>query len=67
MIGNKTDILIISESKLDDTSLTSQFSIDNFTELLRIDRARNGGGILLYIKNNMATILLTNSALPKDI
>ena len=37
MIGNKTNILIISESKLDDTSLTSQFSIDNFTELLRLD------------------------------
>ena len=67
MIGNKTDILIISESKLDDTSLTSQFSIDNFTELLRLDRTRNGGGILLYIKNNMAAILLTNFALPKDI
>ena len=67
MIGNKTDILIISESKLDDTSLTSQFSIDNFTALLRLDRTRNGGDILLYIKNNMAAILLTNSALPKDI
>ena len=67
MIGNKTDILIISESKLDDTLLTSQFSIDNFTALLRLDRTRNGGDILLYIKNNMAAILLTNSALPKDI
>ena len=67
MIGNKTDILIISESKLDDTSLTSQFSIDSFTALLRLDRTRNGGDILLYIKNNMAAILLTNSALPKDI
>ena len=67
MIGNKTDILIISESKLDDTSLTSQFSIDNFTALLRLDRTRNGGDILLYIKNNMAAILLTNSALPQDI
>ena len=35
MIGNKIDILMISESKLDDTFPTSQFVIDSFTEPFR--------------------------------
>ena len=42
MIGNKIDILIISESKLDDTFPTSQFVIDSLTEPFRLDRTRNG-------------------------
>ena len=46
MIGNKTDILMISESKPDDTFPTSQLVKENFTEPFRLDRLRNGGGIL---------------------
>ena len=34
MIGNRTDILMISESNLDDTFPTAQFAIDSFTALL---------------------------------
>ena len=41
MIENKFDILMISESKLDDTFPTSQFAIDSFTEPFRLDRTRN--------------------------
>ena len=46
---------------------TSQFVIGNFTEPFRLDRARNRGGILLYVKNNMAVTLLVNYTLPEDI
>ena len=38
MIENKTDILMISESKLDDTFPTIQFMIDSFTIYDMIDR-----------------------------
>ena len=58
MIGNKIDILKISESKLDDTFPTSQFVIDNLAEPFRPDCTRNGGGILLHVKNNMKATLL---------
>ena len=34
MIGNRTDILMISESNLDGTFPTAQFAIDSFTALL---------------------------------
>ena len=53
MIGNKIDILMISESKLDDIFPTSQFVIDSFTEPFRLDRTRNGGGILLMLKRTL--------------
>ena len=64
MIGNKIDI-IISESKLDDTS-NSQFVID-LQNLFRLDCTRDGIGILLYVKNNITATLPTNYTLPKNI
>ena len=42
MIGNKTDILMISESKLDDIFPTSQFVIDSFTETFKLERWPSG-------------------------
>ena len=67
MIGNKIDILMISESKLDDTFPTSQFVIDSFTEPFRLDRTRNGGVVLLYVKNNITATLLTSYTLLENI
>ena len=67
MIGNKIDILMISDLKLDDTFPTSQFVMDGFIEPFRLDRTRNGGGILLYVKNNITATLLTSYTLPEDI
>ena len=67
MIGDKIDILMTTESKLDDTIQTSQFLIDSFTERFRLDRTRNADGILLYVKNNITATLLTSYTLPEDI
>ena len=41
MIGNKIDILMISELKLHDTFPTSQFVIYSFTEPFTLDRTRS--------------------------
>ena len=67
MIGDKIDILMTTESKLNDTIQTSQFLIDSFTEPFRLDRTRNGDGVLLYVKNNNTATLLTSYTLPEDI
>ena len=67
MIGNKIDILMISESKLDDTLPTFQFVIVSFIEPFRLDRTRNGGGIILYVKNNITVTLLPSYTLPEDV
>ena len=44
-----------------------KFVIDNFTEPFRLDRTRNGVGILLYVKNNLTATLLVNYTLLEDI
>ena len=49
IINNNTDILMISETKLDPSFPTGQFHIHGFFEPYRFDRNGNGGGILLYI------------------
>ena len=48
-IKDNIDILMISETKLDEVFLTSQFFINGFSRPHRLDRKCNGGGILLYI------------------
>ena len=37
-IQNKVDILLISETKLDETFPTMQFSVEGFTSPYRLDR-----------------------------
>lgn len=50
---NLVDMLIIGETKLDDTFRDSEFSVDNY-HLWRADRTSHGGGILVYIRSDLA-------------
>ena len=43
------DVLVITETKLDDSFPTSQFLIKGLAEPFRLDRNRNGGGVIIYI------------------
>ena len=52
-INNNLDILMISETKIDDTYPGSQFLIKGFSVSYRLDRAAKGGGILLYIREDI--------------
>jgi exonuclease III len=49
----KLDILCISESYLDDTVLNSEVKVDGY-QLVRNDRNRNGGGVLIYLRDSIA-------------
>ena len=46
---------MISETKIDESFPTSQFLIDRFSSPYRLDRNSNGGGSLVYFKNNIIT------------
>ena len=48
-VKNNIDILMISETKLDDSFPTAQFLLHGFSAPYRPDRNSKGGGILLYI------------------
>ena len=55
------DILLISETKLDDSFSSAQFLLDGFSKPYRLDLCSNGGGILLYIRDDILSRLLSNS------
>ena len=52
-VGNNLDILMVSETKIDDTFPESQFLIESFSTPYRLDRTAKGGGILLYIRQDI--------------
>ena len=46
-IQGKIDILIITETKLDDSFSVDQFAMNGYTKPYRFDRNRNGGGVTI--------------------
>ena len=51
------DVLMISETKLDQSFPTNQFIINGFSAPFRLDRNDKGGGIILYIGENIPSRL----------
>ena len=61
MIENNADILLISETKLDDSFPSDQFKICGFKMPYRYARNSMGGRLLLYIRDNSSTKLLKHN------
>ena len=59
LILKYVDVLIITETKLDDTFPSAQFIIEGFSEPFRRDRNRNGGGVMIYVRHGIPCRLLT--------
>ena len=53
LIKSNLDILIITESKLDQSFPSQQFCIEGFSFPFRLDRNTNGGGIIIYIREDI--------------
>ena len=53
LIGNNIDILLVSETKLNETFPTSQFLMDEFQVPLSLDRNGGGGGLLLFYRDHI--------------
>ena len=60
-ITDKTDILLISETKLDSSFPVNQFLIDGFSPPYRLDRHADGEGIMLYVREDIPSKLLPNN------
>ena len=52
VMGN-VDILIVTETKTDESFPTSQFITPGFTSPYRFDRTKDGGGILVSIRKSI--------------
>ena len=51
-------ILMVAETKLDDSFPEAQFLIEGFHSPFKFDRNINGGGIMLYVQKDIPTKLL---------
>ena len=59
-ITKHVDILLLSETKLDDSFPTAQFSLNGYCKPYRLDSSSNGGSILLYVRDDIPSQLLTD-------
>ena len=58
MINKNIDVLLISETKIDSSFPSAQFHLEGYATPYRLDRNANGGGILLYIREDIPSKLL---------
>ena len=49
----KIDILLVSETKIDDTFPLAQFCVEGYSTPYRLDRTCKGGGLLLYVRDDI--------------
>ena len=66
-IINNVNILLVSETKLDDSFPATQFLLDGFLKPYRLDRCSNGGEIFLYVKDDISSRLLTDHTLSDNV
>ena len=64
VIYRESLILMISETKVDDSFPDSQFFLDGFETRFRLNRNRNGGGIMLYIRNYISAKVVSTDDRP---
>ena len=60
------DILVIAEKKLDDAFPNSQFLVPGFSRSFRLDRNWRGGGVMIYVREDIPSKLLTKHVFPSD-
>ena len=61
------DILLITETKIDSSFPEAQFDIDGFTIPYRVDRDCHGGGIVLFIRQDIPSKLLINLKISENL
>ena len=67
MVSGYFDVIIVTKTKLDDSLLKAQFWIDGFYIPYRLDRNRNEGGLMIYVRDDTPSKMLTKHNVPKDI
>ena len=67
MVSGYFDVIIVTETKLDDSFPKPQFCMDGFSILYRLDRNRNGGGLMIYVRDDITSKMLSKHNLLEDI
>ena len=65
IVKDNLDILIISETKLDESFPKNQFSLDGYNHF-RIDKCSNSGGIIIFIREDIPCKTINNTEWPSE-
>ena len=57
-VKGNIDVLLISETKMDDTFPESQFLIEGYSIPYRLHCTSDGGGLLLYIRSDITSKMI---------
>ena len=63
-IKGNIDVLLVSETKIDDSFPIGNFLIDGFSTPYRLDRNSNGGGLMLFVREDVSSNLVEAEAKP---
>ena len=66
MVRDKVELLMISETKLDSSFADAQFYMKSYTKPYRLDRNSKGGGIILYVREDIPSKLIDSSCIDHD-
>lgn len=67
LINATTDVMVLTETKLDNSSPSSQFHIEGYSMTYRLSRNRNGRGVQIYTKDGIVGKILNKHVLQVDI
>ena len=67
IIKDKLDIIVIGETKLDDTFPDNHLVISGSKKHYRLDKNRHGGGVMLYVRGDIPSKLLAKHHFSKNI
>ena len=59
-------LFLISETKIDNSFPDAQFSCKGYSKAHRKDRTLGGGGLLVYVNENIPSRLLKEQVIPND-
>ena len=67
IVKDKLDILVIGETKLDDSFPDNQFLIEGFKQPYRLNRNKDGGGVMIYVRKDIPSKELKKHKFSKNI
>ena len=67
IIHGNLDILVITETKLDHTFPENQFLIPGYKKSYRRDRNKNGGGVMVYVREDIPSDILIKHKIQDNI
>ena len=67
VIPGYIDILVLVETKVDVSFPESQFIIEGYSIPYRLDRNRNGGGVMIYVREDIPSKKLKKHTFLDDI